>query len=57
VSIDVTIICDGCGAVLAGGGRSAANARRDVVSIGGRVNLPGGKDLCRQCISEGRQPE
>jgi len=57
VSIGVTIVCDGCGTVLAGGGSSAAVARRDVVSICGRVNLPGGKDLCRQCISEGRQPE
>jgi hypothetical protein len=57
VSIDVTIVCDGCGMVLAGGGRSAAVARRDVVYLGGRVSLPGGRDLCRQCVSEGRQPE
>ncbi len=55
MSIEATVVCDGCGTVLAGG-RPAADARRDVRNVGGKTSLPGGKDLCRNCLSEGRKP-
>jgi hypothetical protein len=37
--------------------RSAAAARAVVREMGGRVSLPGGKDLCPNCVAEGKQPE
>jgi len=56
VSIEVAIICDGCGWAMAGG-KTAAEARQDVRDGKGRTGLPGGKDLCGQCVTEGKAPE
>ena len=57
MSVEYTIGCDGCGRVIDASSRSAAAARESVRKMGGRVNLPGGKDLCNYCVDEGRKPE
>ncbi len=70
VSIEYRIICDGCGipmahcdqAVIPDGRKAIAAARREVRRDGGRTNLPKGKDaygrdLCRECIMEGNEPD
>jgi hypothetical protein len=56
VSAEATIVCDGCGCII-DAGKTAGEARRNIRETGGRVNLPGGKDLCASCVTEGRQPE
>lgn len=56
MSVEYSIICDGCGRLI-DAGKSAAAAREAVREIGGRVNLPGGKDLCSFCVAAGRRPE
>jgi hypothetical protein len=48
VSLEVAVICDNCGAVLAGG-RTADLARKDAKANGARTALPGGLDICRDC--------
>lgn len=57
MSVEYTIGCDSCGRLIDASGRSAAAAREVVRELGGRVNLPGGKDLCNYCVAEGKQPE
>lgn len=58
MSIEITVYCNGCSAILAASRTSAADARRVVrEEMGGKTNLPGGMDLCRECIAFGRQPE
>jgi hypothetical protein len=57
MSIEYTIYCNGCGRIVEANPASAAEARRAVREMGGKVNLPGVKDLCRECVTEGRQPE
>lgn len=57
MSISYTIDCDGCGCVIDASMFSAAAARRLIWEAGGRVNLPGGKDLCADCAIRGRKPE
>jgi hypothetical protein len=57
VSVEYLIICDGCGAAVDGNPKSAAAARRIIRQDGGRVNLPGGKDLCPVCVKAGKEPE
>jgi hypothetical protein len=53
VSIEYTIGCDECGRLIDASRESAAAARRVVREMGGRVNLPGGKDLCNFCVLDG----
>ena len=49
VSLEVVVICDGCGRVL-DGARTGAEARRtSKEQMGAAVNLPGGRDLCGEC--------
>ena len=57
MSVEYTIVCDGCSRGIDGSLNSAAAARRSVREMGGRVNLPGGKDLCNYCVAEGKEPE
>lgn len=57
MSVEYDIVCDGCGAAVDGSHISAAAARRSIRKEGGRVNLPGGKDLCVNCVKDGRRPE
>jgi hypothetical protein len=53
MSVEYTIVCDGCSRLIDASGKSAAAARQSVRETGGRVNLPGGKDLCRWCAADG----
>lgn len=48
MSVEVTIVCDGCGTVMAAA-KTAAKARDDLRGAGGRLNQPGGKDYCPDC--------
>lgn len=57
MSVEYDIVCDGCGSVIDGSSASATAARKLIRAIGGRTNLPGGKDLCPLCVQNGRQPE
>jgi hypothetical protein len=52
MSIEYSVNCDGCGRVLDVSSVSAAVARKNVSDTGGRVNLPGGEDLCSQCVEK-----
>lgn len=52
MSVEYTIICDECSGLIDASFRSAAKARESVREMGGRVNLPGGKDLCDQCVAK-----
>jgi hypothetical protein len=52
MSVEYTIICDGCGALI-DAGNSAAEARKAIREMGGRTALPGGKDLCHHCVAAG----
>lgn len=54
MSVEVTIICDDCGTVFAGG-KTAAEARASVKTSDARVGLPGGRDLCWECAGGARQ--
>lgn len=49
MSVEITIICDGC-AVLISAGKTAAKARVDARQHGAKTGLPGGKDLCESCL-------
>lgn len=52
MSLEYAIGCDGCGALLDSSKVSAAAARKVVrEELGGRTNLPGGKDLCGACVA------
>jgi hypothetical protein len=53
MSLEYTIYCDGCGEVTEASTQSAAKAREGVRVMGGKVNLPGGKDLCKDCVADG----
>lgn len=53
MSVEYTIVCDGCGWLINASGTSAAMARKSVREMGGRVGLPGGKDLCPECAKNG----
>lgn len=56
MSLEITVICDGCGAVIAGG-KTGAEARRDARDCGARTGLPGDADICRDCDGRaGEQP-
>jgi hypothetical protein len=57
MSIEYTVYCDACSQIIDASTKSAAVARRSVRGMGGRVNLPGGKDLCQQCAADGKAPE
>lgn len=50
MSLEVTVICDGCGEIM-GAARygAAATARKDARDAGASTGLPGGRDLCRAC--------
>jgi hypothetical protein len=55
VSVEYTIVCDGCSRLIDASKASAAEARKSVRDMGGRVNLPGGKDLCAWCVADGAE--
>jgi hypothetical protein len=48
MSIEVVILCDACGLAI-DGGKTATAVRKAIKETGGRVNLPGGKDMCPWC--------
>lgn len=50
MSVEVSIICDTCGGLLAAD-KTAARARYAVKDMGGRVSLAGGFDVCRDCLA------
>ena len=52
MSIEYTIYCNGCGRLIDASNVSAAEARKSVRDMGGQVNLPGGEDMCHQCVVE-----
>lgn len=52
MSLEIAVICDGCGAVIAGG-KTASKARKDAKELGARTGLPGGRDICRDCGANG----
>ena len=51
MSLEYTIVCDECSRLIDASNRSAAVARQSVREMGGRVNLPGGRDICNQCVA------
>jgi hypothetical protein len=53
MSVEYTIVCDGCSRLIDASSKSAAAARQSVRETGGRVSLPSGKDLCTQCVADG----
>lgn len=57
MSVEYAIVCDGCAGIIDASGRSAAAARGSVRRIGGRTDLPGGKDLCPDCLAAGRDTD
>jgi len=52
MSVEYTIICDGCGGLIAASRRSFVDARVSVRDMGGKTGQAGGKDLCNQCAEE-----
>ena len=50
MSIEVAILCDECGRVI-DAGKTAAQARTAIREAGGRVGLPGGRDICPWCVT------
>jgi hypothetical protein len=57
MSLEYAIYCNGCGRHIDASTVSAAVARQSVRDTGGRVNLPGVKDLCAECVADGKRPE
>jgi hypothetical protein len=57
MSIEYTVYCNGCGRLIDASTVSAAETRKSVREMGGRVNLPSGKDLCCQCVAAGTPAE
>lgn len=57
MSIEYTIYCDGCSAIVDASVVSASAARNVVRDMGGRTSLPGGKDLCPACVAAGKVAE
>lgn len=52
MSLEVTVVCDGCGEILGSAPYgAAARARQDARDrdSGAATGLPGGRDLCRAC--------
>jgi hypothetical protein len=57
MSLAYSINCDGCSRLLDASNVSAAAARKVVrEEFGGRTSLPGGKDLCGECVAAGIEP-
>jgi hypothetical protein len=48
VSIEATVICDGCSIIIAAA-KTPLQARETARQVGAAVNLSGGKDLCVTC--------
>lgn len=57
MSIEYTVYCNGCSRIIDASTQSVAAARKSVRELGGRIGLPGGKDLCCQCVAAGTAPE
>lgn len=55
MSVEYVIVCDGCGDQLDAGRVSAAATRWLIRQRGGRVALPGGRDLCPECVADGKR--
>lgn len=55
MSIESTLICDGCGSLI-DAGRTAAKVRSAAKAQGARVGLPGGRDLCASCAERPPPP-
>lgn len=51
MSVEVSIICDECGRVT-DAAKTAAKARATIREAGGRVALPGGRDICNWCVAD-----
>lgn len=51
MSVEITIICDECGR-LVDAAPTAKKARAAIREAGGRVALPGGRDICNWCVAE-----
>lgn len=57
MSLEVTVVCDGCGEILGAAPYGAAGkARKDARDAGASAGLPGGHDLCRACAQTQEQP-
>lgn len=54
MSVEVTIVCDRCSRV-ASAAKTATKARTALREAGGRVSLPGGKDICEWCVVEAKE--
>jgi hypothetical protein len=49
VSLEICVICDKCGKVIAGA-KTGAEARRDArEQLDAKTALPGGMDFCGEC--------
>lgn len=53
MSVEYTIVCDGCAGIVAASSANATTARKEVRRMGGRAALPDGKDLCPDCVRDG----
>lgn len=54
MSVELTIVCNGCGAVGGGSMTSASDVRSQLREKGWSVNRPGGEDLCDTCKPQRR---
>lgn len=51
------IRCDGCGYTIDNGdlrNETAAEGRAQAKARGAHINLPGGRDICKDCWEEGK---
>ena len=57
MTLEYMIVCDGCAGVIDASTVSAARARAAIKESGGKVGLPGGKDLCPSCVIDSKTTE
>lgn len=55
MSVEATVVCDGCGHI-GDARKTAAKARAGLRKQGWRTALPGGRDLCSRCVAAQRPP-
>jgi hypothetical protein len=55
MSLEITVVCDRCGALMASvstrAPKAGAMVRAEARKAGARVGLPGGTDYCQDCWS------
>lgn len=52
MAVEITIVCDGCATIMAGG-KTARGARDSIRHLPVKTGLPGGRDLCVRCVTDG----